>query len=89
MPEKGQPRKSMFRALKKFEELRRLYDTDTPLLAYAFKRQTDEGWTPERSHQRGQLVALTHGLLIVETESQRWLFPSGHCAWTPLNGARC
>ena len=85
MSEKGQPRKSMFSALKNFEELRRLYDTDTPVLAYAFKRQTDEGWTPEHSHQRGQLVALTHGLLIVETESQRWMFASGRCAWTPPN----
>ena len=85
MSEKGQPRKSMFRALKNFEELRRLYDTDTPVLAYAFKRQTDEGWTPEHSHQRGQLVALAYGLLIVETESQRWMFPSGRCAWTPPN----
>jgi AraC-like DNA-binding protein len=85
MPEKGQPRKTMFRALKNFEELRRLYDTDTPVLAYAFKRQTDEGWTPEHSHPRGQLVALTHGLLVVETESQRWMFPSGRCAWTPPN----
>jgi len=41
MSEKGQARKSMFRALKNFEELRRLYDTDTPVLAYAFKRQTE------------------------------------------------
>src|SRR5215469_16781588 len=85
MSEKGQPRKSMFRAPKNFEELRRLYDTDTPVLAYDFKRETDEGWTPQHSHQRGQLVALTHGLLIVETESQRWMFPSGRCAWTPPN----
>jgi AraC-like DNA-binding protein len=85
MSEKGQSRKSMFRAVKNFEELRRLYDTDTPVLAYAFKRQTDEGWTPEHSHPRGQLVALTHGLLIVEAESQRWMFPSGRCAWTPPN----
>jgi AraC-like DNA-binding protein len=84
MSEKGQSRKSMF-AVKNMEELRRLYDSDTPVLAYAFKRQTDEGWTPEHSHQRGQLVALTHGLLIVETESQRWMFPSGRCAWTPPN----
>jgi len=85
MSEKGQASKSMFRALKNFEELRRLYDTDTPVLAYAFQRQTDEGWTPEHSHQRGQLVALTHGLLVVETESQRWMFPSQRCAWTPPN----
>jgi len=41
MSEKGQSGKSMFRALKNFEELRRLYDTDTPVLAYAFKRQTE------------------------------------------------
>ena len=85
MSEKGQPRKSMFRALKNFEELRRLYDTDTPALAYAFKRKMVEGWSPEHTHHRGQLVALTHGLLIVETESQRWMFPSGRCAWTPPN----
>ena len=85
MSEKGQPRKSMFRALKDFEELRRLYDTDTPVLAYAFKRQTDEGWTPEHSHLRGQLVALTEGLLIVEAGSERWMFPSERCAWIPSN----
>jgi transcriptional regulator GlxA family with amidase domain len=41
------------------EELRRLYDSDTPVVAYAFKRRMVEGWTPEHSHHRGQLVALT------------------------------
>jgi hypothetical protein len=66
MSEKGQSRKSMF-VVKNMEELRRLYDSDTPVLAYAFKRRTVEGWTPEHSHPRGQLVALTQGLLIVET----------------------
>jgi len=62
MSEKGQPRKSMFQALRNMEELRRLYDSDTPVLAYAFKRRTVEGWTPEHSHPRGQLVALTPGV---------------------------
>jgi AraC-like DNA-binding protein len=84
MSEKGQPRKSMFSALKNMEELRRLYDSDTPLLAYDFKRRMVEGWTPEHSHHRGQLVALTQGLLM-ETENQRWMFPSQRCAWTPPN----
>jgi AraC-like DNA-binding protein len=84
MSEKGQPRKSMFRA-PNMEELRLLYDSDTPVLAYTFKRRTDEGWTPEHSHHRGQLVALTHGLLIVETGNERWMFPSQRCAWTPPN----
>ena len=49
MSEKGQSRKSMF-VVKNMEELRRLYDSDTPVLAYAFKRRTVEGWTPEHSH---------------------------------------
>ena len=85
MSEKGQPRKSMFQALKNMEELRRRYDSDTPVLAYSFKRRMVEGWTPEHSHHRGQLVALTQGLLIVEAGSERWMFPAQSCAWTPPN----
>jgi hypothetical protein len=85
MSEKGHAHKSMFSALKNMEELRRLYDSDTPVLAYSFKRRMVEGWTPEHSHPRGQLVALTQGLLIVEAGSERWMFPSQRCAWTPPN----
>jgi AraC-like DNA-binding protein len=84
MSEKGQPPKSMFGA-RNMEELRRLYDSDTPALAFVFKRRTVEGWTPEHSHPRGQLVALTQGLLIVEAGSERWMFPSQRCAWIPPN----
>ena len=84
MSEKGQSRKSMF-VVKNMEELRRLYDSDTPVLAYAFKRRTVEGWTPEHSHPRGQLVALTQGLIIVEAGSERWMHPSQRCAWIPPN----
>jgi hypothetical protein len=67
MSEKGQSRKSMFSALKNVDELRRLYESDTPVLAYGFKGRMVEGWTPEHSHHRGQLVALTQGLLIDRT----------------------
>src|ERR1700722_4635684 len=42
-------RKSMFVA-QNMEELRRLYDSDTPVLADVFKRRTVEGWTPEHRH---------------------------------------
>src|SRR5260370_31792368 len=56
MSEKGQSRKSMFSALKNMEELRRLYDSDTPVLAYEFKRRMVEGWTPEHSHHRGPVA---------------------------------
>jgi AraC-like DNA-binding protein len=73
----------MFQALRNMEELRRLYESDTPVLAYPFKRRMVEGWTPEHAHPRGQLVALTQGLLIVEAASERWMFPSEHCAWIP------
>jgi len=69
MSEKGQVRKSMF-SVQNMEELGRLYESDTPVLAYDFKRRMVEGWTPEHSHHRGQLVALTQGLLIVETEKR-------------------
>ena len=48
MSEKGQARKSMFVALKNTEELRRLYDSDMPVLAYGFKRRTVEDWTSEQ-----------------------------------------
>ena len=84
MSEKGQSQKSMF-SVQNMEELRGLYDSDTPVLAYDFKRRMVEGWTPEHSHHRGQLVALTQGLLIVETGNERWMFPSQRCAWTPPN----
>jgi hypothetical protein len=36
----------MFFAPKNVEELRRLYESDTPVLAYAFKRRAVEDWTP-------------------------------------------
>jgi len=55
MSEKGQVRKSMF-SVQNMEELGRLYESDTPVLAYDFKRRMVEGWTPEHSHHRGQLV---------------------------------
>jgi AraC-like DNA-binding protein len=85
MSEKGQSLKSMFLAPKNAEELRRLYEGDTPVLAFAFKRRTVEGWTPEHSHPYGQLIALTQGLLIVQAGSERWMFPSLRCAWIPPN----
>jgi hypothetical protein len=50
MSEKGQVRKSMS-SVQNMEELGRLYERD-------FKRRMVEGWTPEHSHHRGQLVAL-------------------------------
>jgi hypothetical protein len=75
MSEKGQSRKSMFSALKNMEELRRLYDSDTPVLAYEFKRRMVEGWTPEHSHHRGQLVALTRGCSSWKQETNDGCFP--------------
>jgi hypothetical protein len=55
---------------KNAEELRRLYESDTPVLAFAFKRRAAEDWAPEHSHAREQLFALTQGLLIVEAGSE-------------------
>jgi AraC-like DNA-binding protein len=65
------------------EELRRLAESDTPILAFAFERRGAEDWAPEHHHARGQLFALTRGLLIVEAGSERWMFPPQRCAWIP------
>lgn len=73
----------MFSVPKNVEELRRLAESDVPVLAFAFKRRAAEDWAPEHRHARGQLFALTRGLLIVEADSQRWMFPSQRCAWIP------
>ena len=75
----------MFQPPKNVEEIRRLVESDTPVLAFAFKRRGSEDWAPEHSHARGQLFALTRGLLVVEAGSERWMFPSQRCAWIPPN----
>lgn len=81
---KGQSHRFMVFVPKNAEELRRLYESNTPVLAFAFKRRAAaEDWAPEHSHSRGQLFALTRGLLIVEAGSERWMFPSQRCAWIP------
>jgi len=70
---------------KNVEELRRLVESDTPVLAFAFRRRGAEDWAPEHSHARGQLFALTRGLIVVEAGNERWMFPSQRCAWIPPN----
>ena len=52
------------------------------MLAFEFTRSEGD-WAPPHSHPRGQLFALTEGLLIVETARGRWLFPARRCAWIP------
>jgi AraC-like DNA-binding protein len=80
---KGQSRRFMFSVPKNAEELRRLAESDVPVLAFAFKRRAAEDWAPEHSHARGQFFALTRGLLVVEAGKERWMFPSQRCAWIP------
>jgi AraC-like DNA-binding protein len=73
----------MFSVPKNVEELRRLVESDVPVLAFAFKRSGPEDWAPEHSHARGQLLALTRGLMVLEAGNERWMFPSQRCAWIP------
>lgn len=76
-----------FSVPKNVEELRRLAESDVPILAFAFKRKGAEDWAPEHRHARGQLFALTRGLVVVEAGSERWMFPSQRCAWIPQDCA--
>lgn len=64
-------------------ELKRLAESDIPVLAFRFIRLKQREWAPAHSHARGQLFALSRGLLVIETAGARWMFPSGHCAWIP------
>src|SRR5260370_10572452 len=65
------------------QELQRLAESDVPVLAFGFSRFEEKDWAPQHSHARGQLFALTQGLLIVEAAGGRWMFPSQRCAWIP------
>jgi AraC-like DNA-binding protein len=73
----------MFSVPKNVEELRRLVESDIPVLVFAFERHGSEDWAPKHRHARGQLFALTRGLLVVEAGNERWMFPSQRCAWIP------
>jgi hypothetical protein len=65
------------------QELQRLAESDAPVLAFGFARLEEKDWAPLHSHARGQLFAVTQGLLIVEAAGGRWMFPSRCCAWIP------
>ena len=75
----------MVQVPKNAEELRRLYESDTPVLAFSFKRRAAEDWAPGAQSRARNSSALTRGLLIVEAGSERWMFPSQRCAWIPPN----
>lgn len=67
------------------EELHRLAASNIPVLVFPFQRRGAEDWAPEHSHTRGQLFALSRGLLVVEAGCERWMFPARRCAWIPPN----
>lgn len=83
LSEKGQTEGVIKAAQQKEAELRRLAESDIPVLAFRFTRLKQREWAPAHSHARGQLFALNKGLLVIETAGARCMFPSGHCAWIP------
>lgn len=83
------PSESALIVPKGMEELGRLFDSDVPVLAYAFKRRGAEDWSSPHSHSRGQLLAFTRGLLIIEAGTARWMFPSPRCVWIPPDFEHC
>ena len=67
----------------RIDELRCLAESDVPVLAFRYSRFAEKEWAPPHSHARGQLFAVTQGLLILEAAGARWMFPSQRCAWIP------
>ena len=67
------------------KELRRLSNSNAPVLAFSFKRRRAEDWYSSHSHAHGQLLAFTTGLLVMEAGKMRWMFPSPRCVWIPPN----
>jgi AraC-like DNA-binding protein len=68
------------------KEMRRLYESDCPIMAVEFSRSAAASeWAPPHRHVRGQILALTKGLLMVDAAGVRWMFPSQCCAWIPPN----
>jgi hypothetical protein len=60
MSEKVQVRKSMF-SVQNMEELGRLFESDTPVLAYDFKRRMVERRVPEDSRSQRDRMELLDG----------------------------
>lgn len=83
LSKKGQNRDLTKTAAQTEAELKRLAESGIPVLAFRFTRLEQREWAPPHSHARGQLFALTRGLLVIEAAGARWLFPSGYCAWIP------
>src|SRR5260370_30893154 len=73
---KGRSRRFMFSTPKNVEELRRLVESDVPVLAFAFKRRAAEAWAPEHTQAHGQLLPFTRGRRRVEAVYVHGTFPS-------------
>lgn len=71
------------------KELRRLNDSNAPVLAFAFERRGAHDWSSSHRHARGQILAFTKGLLVIEAGTARWMFPSPRCIWIPPGFEHC
>jgi AraC-like DNA-binding protein len=57
-------------------------------LVRAHSQRYSRGKTPEFSHDRHQLIAVSRGALIVDRLEAKWVVPAGHGAWIPAK-TRC
>ncbi len=58
-------------------------NADGGAIAYAVTSKAHARMTPEHSHARGQLLAATTGVLVIEAEQQHLLVPQGYAIWLP------
>src|SRR5262245_5504244 len=57
-------------------------------LARAHGQRYSRGKTPDYSHDRHQLIAISRGALVISRRDAKWVVPSGHAGWIPAN-TRC
>ncbi|MBC3918988.1 helix-turn-helix transcriptional regulator [Undibacterium sp. CY18W] len=58
-------------------------NADGGAVVYAVTSSGQARTTPEHSHARGQMLAAMSGVLVIATEQQHLVVPSGYAIWLP------
>ncbi len=60
--------------------------TDGPSIVAVMRGGLEPRVTERHSHERGQLLGATQGLLSVDAGDSQWVVPATHAVWIPPGG---